>query len=269
MQKTILITGSTDGIGLETAKALVSLGHHVLLHGRNKDKLEQTVKTLTAISDSAQVESYSADLSIMAEVVALAEAVIRKHTRLDVLINNAGVYKIANPITGDGLDARFAVNTIAPALLTQKLLPLLGSQSRVISLSSAAQAPVDAEALVGRIQLTDDFSAYAQSKLALTMWSQTMAIIFKDNGPVFISVNPGSLLATKMVKEGFGMAGHDIQIGVDILIRLALDEAFTSKSGQYYDNDKGGFNKPHADALNPQKCEQAVKAIESVLVNWV
>ena len=135
-----------------------------------------------------------------------------------MLINNAGIFKTPEPITQDGLDVRFAVNTIAPYLLTQKLLPLLGASGRVINLSSAAQSPVDPEALAGRVRLSDDLTTYAQSKLALTMWSRSMALSLKDEGPVIIAVNPGSLLGTKMVKEGFGMAGNDIRIGADILI---------------------------------------------------
>lgn len=90
-------------------------------------------------------------------------------------------------------------------------------------------------------------------------------ITLKDNGPVFIAVNPGSLLATKMVKEGFGMADHDISIGSDILTRLALEDEFATVSGQYLDNDSGQFVSPHPDALNPQKSESIVQAIEAVL----
>ena len=156
MQKTILITGSTDGIGLETAKMLVSQGHHVLIHGRNKTKLEQAEKTLFKITDTVHIESYVADLSRMSEVEALANTVMEKHDKLDVLINNAGVYKSPDPITEDGLDIRFSVNTIAPYLLTQKLLPLLDSNARVINLSSAAQKSVDPDALVGRKKSSND-----------------------------------------------------------------------------------------------------------------
>ena len=143
MQKTILITGSTDGIGLETAKMLVSLGHQVLLHGRNENKLQQVEKTLAEISGSGCIESYLADLSHLSDVEDLAKEVTEQHEKLDVLINNAGIYKTPEPMTQDGLDVRFAVNTIAPYLLTQKLLPLLGTSGRVISLSSAAQSPVN------------------------------------------------------------------------------------------------------------------------------
>ncbi|MBT8119889.1 MAG: SDR family NAD(P)-dependent oxidoreductase [Gammaproteobacteria bacterium] len=265
MKKTILITGSTDGIGLETAKILVAQGHHVLLHGRSSAKLEDAKKIISALNDGGQVESHLADLSRMTDVEALAKAVAERHDKLDVLINNAGVYKTSDPITQEGLDVRFAVNTIAPYLLTQRLLPLLGSSSRVINLSSAAQAPVNPDALTGRVRLSDQMAAYAQSKLAITMWSHSMALT-RNDGPVFIAVNPGSLLATKMVKEGFGMAGKDIGIGADILVRAALSDEFATASGEYFDNDSGQFASPHSDALDPQRSQEMVRVIEAVLV---
>ena len=133
MPKTILVTGSTDGIGLETAKLLVSIGQHVLLHGRNPSKLDAAKATLSGMPGDGRVESYVADLSLMSDVEALAQAVVEKHATIDVLINNAGVYSASDPVTQDGLDVRFAVNTIAPYLLTQRLLPLLGKPGRVIT----------------------------------------------------------------------------------------------------------------------------------------
>ena len=267
MQKTILITGSTDGIGLETAKMLVSQGHHVLIHGRNPTKIEAAKKILSDLNAEGSIESYQADLSDLLAVNDLAEAVTKKHKKIDVLINNAGILKTSEPITEDGLDIRFVVNTIAPYLLTQKLLPLMDSNARVISLSSAAQAPVNPEALAGKIKLADDLEVYSQSKLALTMWSRYMALSLKNDGPVFIAVNPGSLLATKMVKEGFGMEGNDISIGAKILIRLALEDEFETASGKYFDNDYGHLSSPHQDALNVQKSEAIVHTIESMLDN--
>ncbi len=264
MQETILITGSTDGIGLEAARMLVSLGHHVLLHGRNPAKLEKAEKTLSALPGGGRVTSYVADLSRMSDVEALAKAVAEKHAKLDVLINNAGIYKAPEPTTQDGLDVRFVVNTIAPFLLTQRLLPLIGQSGRVINLSSAAQAPVNPEALAGQVRLSD-MDAYAQSKLALTMWSRTLALALKKDGPVIIAVNPGSMLGSKMVKEGFGVAGGDIGIGAEILTRAALAEDFAAASGQYFDNDIGRFGPPHPDALDSRKSGEIVSAIETVL----
>ena len=264
MTKTILITGSTDGIGLETAKMLVSQGHRVLLHGRNLTKLENAEKLLSALPGEGRVESYGADLSRMANVESLAQAVAEKHTTLDVLINNAGVYKTADTVTPDGLDVRFMVNAIAPYLLTQRLLPLLGPSGRVVNLSSAAQSSVNPQALVGQVSLSDG-AAYAQSKLALTMWSRRRALSLKGNGPTVIAVNPGSMLGSKMVKEAFGVAGGDIRIGAAILTRAALTDEFAAASGQYFDNDTGQFASPHADALDPQKCQEIVDVIETVL----
>lgn len=265
-RKTTLITGATDGIGLETAKMLVSLGHNVLLHGRSPAKLEKVESVLAAMADSGQFESYLADLSRMTDVEALATAVAAKNDKIDVLINNAGIYSTPDPITPDGLDVRFAVNTIAPYLLTKRLLPLLGASSRVVNVCSAAQAPVDPEALAGRGRLSDGM-AYAQSKLAITMWSINVALSLKGDGPAIIAVNPGSMLGSKMVKQAYGVAGGNLRIGADILCRAALAEEFAAASGQYFDNDTGRFASPHPDALNTQKCEAIVGVIEAVLAD--
>jgi len=264
MSKSILITGSTDGIGLETAKMLVQAGHALLLHGRNPAKLEEAERTLSALSEAGRVECHVADLSRMADVEALAKAVAERHADLDVLINNAGVFNVPETITQDGLDVRFAVNTIAPYLLTQRLLPLLGASGRVVNVSSAAQAPVDPDALAGRGRLSD-MAAYAQSKLALTMWSRALALSLGDDGPAIIAVNPGSMLGSKMVKQAFGVAGGDIRVGAEILTRAALADEFQAASGQYFDNDSGRFAAPHPDALDAQKSDAIVRVIEAVL----
>ena len=263
MQKTILITGSTDGIGLETAKMLASGGHHILLHGRSSEKLLRAEKALTG---GGKVETYVADLSVMAEVESLAKVVRDSHPSIDVLINNAGVFTVPDPVTDDGLDIRFVVNTIAPYLLTQRLLPQLGVSGRVVNLSSAAQSPVDLGALSGGVSLSDN-AAYAQSKLALTMWSRNLALSLGDNGPVILAVNPGSFLGSKMVKEAYGTEGKDLRIGADILSRAALTDEFAAASGEYFDNDSGRITSPHPDALNERKCGELVSVIEKVLAS--
>ena len=265
MQKTILIIGSTDDIGLETARMLVSQDHHVLLLGRNPEKLENVQRALSRIDGDGRVDSYLADLSLMVDVEAFAKAVAEQHTQIDVLINNAGIFRTSNPVTEDGLDVRFAVNTIAPYLITQRMYLLIGASGLIINLSSAAQSPVNLDALTGRVRLSDELEAYAQSKLAITAWSNVMALSSKGEAPAIIAVNPGSLLGTKMVKEGFGMAGSDIRMGAEILIRAALSDVFATASGRYFDNDSGQFAPPHPDAIDPEKSEEIMHAIEAVL----
>jgi NAD(P)-dependent dehydrogenase (short-subunit alcohol dehydrogenase family) len=263
MQRTILITGSTDGIGLETAKMLRSLGHNVLLHGRNRNKLTGVEKLLAAMESDGSVSGYVADLSVMSDVEKLAAVVTAEHPKLDVLINNAGVYTAEQTLTEQGLDIRFVVNTIAPYLLTQRLIAVLGLDSRVINLSSAAQSPVKLEEMVKPSGLLD-FDAYAQSKLAITMWTRHMAKTLKD-GPSIIAVNPGSMLGSKMVKEAFGVAGASLEIGAKVLTHASLDAGFAESSGQYFDNDIGQFASPHSDALDEQKCAAVVAQIELIL----
>ncbi len=254
MTKTILITGATDGIGLLTARKLADDGHTVLLHGRSEAKLASA-----AAEVGGTPETYRADLGIMSEVSGLAEEILSKHDRLDVLINNAGILKTPTAKTEAGRDIRFDVNTIAPYILTRRLLPIIPKDGRVVNLSSAAQAPVDVAAMTA-FRPMGDMDAYAQSKLAITIWSAEMAKEFPD-GPVFVAVNPGSLLASKMVKEGFGIAGSDLNIGADILIAAALDPEFAVASGQYYDNDNGRFAAPHAAAADPNHVAAVMQSL--------
>lgn len=263
MVKTILLTGATDGIGFETAKKLVANGHNLLIHGRSPAKLNQVLDQLNQLSGAGEVEGYLADLSDLSAVATLAAEVKANQSHIDVLINNAGIFKTPNPITANGQDIRFVVNTLAPYLLTQQLMPLMNSSSRVVNLSSAAQAPVDLDALSGKKLIGEEFSAYAQSKLAITIWSREMA---KTEGPAVIAVNPGSLLASKMVKEGFGVVGKDLSIGADILIRAALSDEFASASGKYFDNDSGQFADPHPEVFDPVKVRKVMDIIQQLTV---
>ncbi|WP_289036406.1 SDR family NAD(P)-dependent oxidoreductase [uncultured Roseibium sp.] len=257
MTKTILITGATDGIGLLTAEVLAAEGHLILLHGRNAAKLEQAKSKVGGRS-----EIYLADMSRLADVNRLVDEILAKHDHIDVVINNAGVYKTPAAQTDQGFDTRFVVNTIAPYVLTRRLLSAMSPESRVVNLSSAAQAPVDIAALKGQKRLSD-MEAYAQSKLAITIWTRELAKEMPE-GPVFIAVNPGSLLASKMVREGFGMAGNDLGIGADILTKAALSPDFAQASGKYFDNDSGHFANPEQSAMNEKTAALAMNAIEEL-----
>lgn len=261
--KTIMITGATDGLGYETAKKLAGLGHTLLIHGRSSTKLDITKAALLDVSGSGTIETYKADFASLHDVKNLAASVLEHHSSLDVLINNAGVFKIQNPITDAGLDARFVVNTMAPYLLTKLLLPTMTPKSRVLNLSSAAQSSVDLNALAGKVKMTDA-QAYAQSKLAILMWSFALAAQLGGSGPIFIAINPGSFLGTKMVKDAYGMKGHDISIGAEVLSRAALSDDFAMASGKYFDNDSGRFAQPHADALDLRKNQQLIDALSEL-----
>lgn len=254
----IFITGSTDGIGLETARKFKSLGHKVIIHGRNLEKLKK-------VSNELKSDFFKADLSNLSEVQSMADQILNKYETIDILINNAGIFKTSIPETKSGHDIRYMVNTIAPYLLTKKLLPIL-QNGRVINLSSAAQASVDFKAMLGETKMSD-FEAYSQSKLAITMWSNHLANLTStiENKTTIISVNPGSLLGTKMVKEGFNTSGNNISIGVDILTRLSLDPEHIKHSGEYYDNDNQKYASPQADGSDSDKAKKIVELMEKII----
>ncbi|MEM6934461.1 MAG: SDR family NAD(P)-dependent oxidoreductase, partial [Pseudomonadota bacterium] len=189
MQRTILITGSTDGIGLEAAKMLAAAGHEVLLHGRSRAKLDAAAQTIAEQSRREGIETFVADLARLDDVKRLVGQIVERSAPLDVLINNAGILKAPEPITASGMDIRFVVNTLAPYLLAKQLMPVMNPDGRIVNVSSAAQASVQPEAMMGRTQV-GDMAAYAQSKLALTMWSRQMAEEIGPDGPAVIAVNP-------------------------------------------------------------------------------
>lgn len=264
MKKTILITGATDGIGLKTAQMLAPMGHTLLIHGRNPEKLQSVMDRLSNFSSTDLIKGLTADLSDMISVKTLTDQIFEEYDKLDVLINNAGVYKVETPVTCQHLDSRFAVNTLAPYLLTKQLLPLFDSAGRVINLSSAAQAPFAPKELSEPSGLNDDM-VYAKSKLALTMWSTALGLSFKDKGPAVIAVNPASFLGSKMVKQAYGVEGKDLGIGASILVQAALSEEFANASGKYFDNDSGQFSRPHPHALDPEQCRSLIREMEEIL----
>lgn len=216
----------------------------------------------------------------MSAVRQLASTVLAKHPTIDVLINNAGVLKLPPTarVTPDGLDARFAVNTIAPYLLTSLLMPALRagkgkSKARVVNVSSAAQRSVSLKALSGASLPKDDMAAYAMSKLGITMWTKHMA---DEEGSrqgqhdgekkiVFVAVNPGSLLNTKMVREGFGFTNGGADVGAKVLVRAATSDEFANANGEYFDNDARRFAPLHHDAADTTLNAALVNKMEQVL----
>ncbi len=268
MKKTIFITGSTDGIGQLAAKKFINDDHKVIVHGRSQKKLDALIAEIKTTKPNAEVEGIIADLSQCEAINKIPELISQKTSSLDVLINNAGVFQSANRTNSYGLDLRFMVNYFAVVELSNALIPLLkeSDQARVINLSSAAQESVNLDALSGHKEISNQ-SAYAQSKLALTMWSFQWAKQF-DNWSV-IPVNPGSLLNTKMVQEAYGRFWSSADKGANILYELALDEKYKNINGQYFDNDlgdpKGQFGQAHPDAYDQSKIESLLLKTTEIL----
>lgn len=265
MQKVILLTGATDGIGQVTAVELVKLGHRVLLHGRSQAKLVHLQQQLTTAYPEAKLHSYRADLSSLKQTKAMAELIAQEHQSIDVIINNAGVFTTSQKLTEHGLDVRFVVNTLAPLLLTRGLMPQLSASSRVVNLASAAQAPVVPSEVTANYRTQaeiEDGLAYAKSKLALILWSQALAA---KVAPLVVAVNPKSLLASKMVKQAYGIAGSDLSEGADILVRAALSDEFKQANGLYFDNDLGQFAPPHNQAQRDGEDQQMLSFLDKEL----
>ena len=262
--KTILITGSTDGVGKLTATKLAKSGHQLLLHGRNADKLKNTISEIKEQTSNDKVSGFVSDLSDFNSIEKMTAEISNEFPSIDVLINNAGVFNSPINQNQDNLDMRFAVNYFAPYLLTKGLIPVLKNSNspRIINLSSAAQSTVSIEALQGKESISSQ-AAYAQSKLALTMWSFAFAIA--NPNIVTIAVNPGSLLNTNMVKEAYGHHWSSADKGADILYELAISEKHVESNGKYFDNDKGTFSNAHNDAYNQEKINQLIFETNKIL----
>lgn len=262
--KNILITGSTDGIGKLTALKFAKDGHTVFVHGRSEVKVNDVVVEIKKNSNNERVKGFVADFSDLNAVKALSEQLKDEIPKIDVLINNAGIFKSPIEKTKEGLDIRMAVNYFAPYLLTNAILSNIkhSEAPRIVNLSSAAQAPVSAAVLSGKEQVSDN-NGYAQSKLALTMWSFHLA----KQEPLInvIAVNPGSLLNTKMANEAYGQHWSSAEKGVNILYDLALSDHYKNDSGKYFDNDKGDFSDAHSDAYNLEKINGLISETNTIL----
>jgi len=262
--KTIFITGSTDGVGKLAALKLANDGHYIIVHGRNSEKLKNTISEIKEKTANDKISGLVSDLSDFNNIKKIIADLSNEFSSIDVLINNAGVLKSRIEQNHDGLDMRFAVNYFAPYLLTNGLLPILKNSAspRIIHLSSAAQATISMDALAGKEQISNN-EAYAQSKLALTIWS----FAFAQNHPEIttIAVNPGSLLNTKMVQEAYGQYWSSADKGANILYDLAISDQYEESNGKYFDNDKGTFSNAHSDAYNQDKINQLIFETNKIL----
>jgi retinol dehydrogenase-14 len=192
--KIVLVTGGTSGIGKATARGLASLGAHVAITGRDRDRVEAVAVEIRGATGNPRVDAFGADLSSQGEVRRLAAEVLDSYPRLDVLINNVGGFWATRHVTVDGLDRTFAVNHLAAFLLTDLLLDRLkaSAPSRVVTVSSGAQSmgTLDFEDLQGE-RIYSGQTAYNQSKLASVMFTYELARRLDGTGVTATVLHPG------------------------------------------------------------------------------
>jgi retinol dehydrogenase 14 len=199
--RNVLITGATSGIGKATATRLAAMGAHLAITGRDPDRTEAAAREVRAAGGGGQVDVFVADLSVQDEVRRLAEEVLQRLPRLDVLVNNVGGYWNTRHVTADGLEHTFALNHLAPFLLTNLLLDRLkdSAPARVVIVSSHAHTG-------GRMAFADlqgerSYSgarAYNQSKLANVLFSYELARRLRGTSVTANALHPG------VVRTSFG-----------------------------------------------------------------
>jgi NAD(P)-dependent dehydrogenase (short-subunit alcohol dehydrogenase family) len=245
--KTVLVTGSTDGVGRLVASRLGAAGARVLVHGRDAQRGGRVV---AAVGDAGgRAEFLAADLASLAAVRGLADDVQRRTDRLHLLVNNAGIGS-AGPrgqrqTSADGHELRFAVNYLAGFLLTHLLLDLLkaAAPSRIVNVSSAGQQAID----FGDVMLTRGYSgtrAYCQSKLAQILFTVDLAGALKGSGVTVNALHPATYMDTTMVRQAGATPISTVAQGADAILNLATSPALDGRSGLYFN----GQREARADA---------------------
>lgn len=268
-EQTILITGATSGLGRELAQALAKQGATLLLHGRDPKRGLETVREIKEATGNESMQFYRADLSSLREVLELARQLISGVTRLDVLVNNAGVGfgqdTSKREVSQDGYELRFAVNYLAPYLLTERLISLLkgSAPARIVNVASVGQAPLDFD----NIMLTHGYSgvtAYRKSKLAMIVWTFDLAERLAGTSVTVNALHPASLMPTKMVLEAGWQTMSSVEEGLKATLRLVIDPALENVTGEYFD----GLSLAKANAQAYDKTvQQRLAALSQELVS--
>ena len=254
--KTVLVTGSTDGVGRYVAAKLAAAGAKVLIHGRDKARAKTLADEITG-QGHTEPAFYPADLSSLAGARQLAEAVLAEHKRLDVFISNAGIgSRTSGPerqTSADGHELRFAVNYLAGFLLARLLLPLLkaSAPSRIVNVASLGQHPIDFE----DVMITKGYSgsrAYAQSKLAQIMFTTDLSRELEGSGVTVNALHPATYMNTTMVREGGITPVSTVEQGGDAILHLAAGDDVAGKSGLF-------FNGMQQSQANPQAYDEAAR----------
>jgi NAD(P)-dependent dehydrogenase (short-subunit alcohol dehydrogenase family) len=254
--KTVLITGSTDGVGRYIATRLAAAGAKVLVHGRDAARAKMLIEEIK-LAGGVEPAFYPADLSSLAETRRLAEAVLADHRRLDVFISNAGIGSQnegpARQTSKDGHELRFAVNYLAGFLLARLLLPLLraSAPSRVVNVASLGQHAIDFD----DVMIASGYSgsrAYAQSKLSQIMFTIDLAEELKGSGVTVNSLHPATYMNTTMVRAGGITPISTVEQGGEAILHLVTGDDVANKSGLF-------FNGMHETRANPQAYDAAAR----------
>ena len=212
--KNVLVTGGTGGIGKATAIGLAALGARVGITGRDRVRAEAAAADIRAASGSSAVDVYVADMSSQAEVRRLSGEILDAYSRLDVLVNNVGGFWAHRHVTADGLEHTFALNHLAPFLLTHLLLDRLkaSAPARVVTVSSGAHATgrVDFDDLQGTVRYSGQ-RAYNASKLANVLFTYELARHLNGTGVTATVLHPG------VVNTQFGA---EDQAGIKVILPL-------------------------------------------------
>ncbi|HEX7006970.1 MAG TPA: SDR family NAD(P)-dependent oxidoreductase [Alphaproteobacteria bacterium] len=248
--KTILVTGSTDGVGRRVAERLGAAGATVLIHGRDRARGTALADQIDR-SGRGRAKFHQADFASLGAVRGLAEAVMRDETRLDVLINNAGLGSgppgHARAVSADGHELRFAVNYLAGVLLTHLLLPLLkaSAPARIVNVASLGQTPIDFD----DVMLTREYDgrrAYTQSKLAQIMFTFDLARQLDGSGVTVTCLHPATFMDTTMVRQSGVTPISTVDQGAEAILNLAVAPEMEGKTGLYYDGLKPAQADPQA-----------------------
>ncbi|SDM08410.1 Short-chain dehydrogenase [Halogranum gelatinilyticum] len=244
-----LVTGGTSGLGAETARTLADRGASVAVVGRDRDRGETAAADLATRTDGT-AEFYRADLASQASVRRLAAEFRERHDRLDVLVNNAGTFRAERTVTADGVESTFAINHLAPYLLTHSLLDLLvaSPSARVVTVSSGihTRATLDFANLQGE-RGYDGMTAYARSKLANVLFTDELADRLAETAVTATAVNPGFVPGTGLARDAslrnrllLGAFARlplpftkGLEEGAETLIRAAADPDLADVTGVY------------------------------------
>lgn len=238
-QRTTLITGATQGLGRGIALDLAARGGTVLLHGRDRNRLDSVAAEVRAAAPRATVRTYLADLADLDQVHAMAARIREAEPRLDALVNNAvaggGAEPLRRELSRQGHELRFAVNHLAPYVLTRDLLPMLtaSAPARVVNVASIGQEAIDFDNVMLEREY-EGLRAYCRSKLAMIMATFELAAELDGTGVTVNTLHPAHLMDTNGVREYGLTPATSIDEGVRPTVRLLMDPDLESTTGRYF-----------------------------------